>query len=83
MSSPAGYADLVVLVKPQFEARRDQVGSGGVVRDSAVRSEVLERVGRAAEDDFGLEWRASMESPLVGGTKSNTELFAHFVRHPP
>src|SRR6516164_9847521 len=40
----AGRAQLVALVKPQFEVSREQVGKGGVVRDPAVRREVCERV---------------------------------------
>jgi 23S rRNA (cytidine1920-2'-O)/16S rRNA (cytidine1409-2'-O)-methyltransferase len=46
---------MVLLVKPQFEAGRERVGSGGVVRDPAVHVEVLERVceglGRAGASD--------------------------------
>lgn len=37
----AAEADIVALIKPQFEAGRSQVGKGGVVRDTAVRQEVL------------------------------------------
>ena len=37
-------ADVVPLVKPQFEAGREQVGKGGVIRDPAVHSQVLEKV---------------------------------------
>jgi len=57
--------DLVLLVKPQFEAGRGQVGSGGVVRDPAVHCEVLRRVvdGLGAA---GLVVSAAMPSPLRG-----------------
>ena len=44
-------ADVVVLVKPQFEARREEVGKGGIVRDDDVRARVVEEVrlrGRSA-----------------------------------
>lgn len=68
-----------MLIKPQFEARREQVGSGGVVRNGAVHEEVLQRIVAAAESEYGLHWRGSIESPVRGGTKSNTELLAHFV----
>ena len=37
-------ADLVLLVKPQFEAGRDRVGKGGIVRDPAVHAAVLQEV---------------------------------------
>ena len=54
-------AKLVVLVKPQFEAGRDEVGKGGVVRDPAVH----ERVGAAA-----VEWVGSQGWTVVGVTES-------------
>lgn len=56
---------MVVLIKPQFEAGRREVGKGGVVRDRRVHRRVLERVlGVAAE--LGLELRGLMPSPLRG-----------------
>lgn len=70
-STPA--ADLVVLVKPQFEAGRDRVGSGGVVRDHAVHRAVLREVrdGLAAA---GLTVVDAMVSPLRGAD-GNVEFF--------
>jgi 23S rRNA (cytidine1920-2'-O)/16S rRNA (cytidine1409-2'-O)-methyltransferase len=56
---------VVVLVKPQFEAGRREVGKGGVVRDPGVHRAVLERVvGMAAELELGL--LGLMVSPLRG-----------------
>jgi 23S rRNA (cytidine1920-2'-O)/16S rRNA (cytidine1409-2'-O)-methyltransferase len=56
---------VVVLIKPQFEAGRREVGKGGVVRDPDVHRAVLERVVRmAAELQLGL--RGLMASPLRG-----------------
>ena len=46
-------ADVIVLVKPQFEAGRDEVGKGGIVRDAAVQARVVEEVAAAA-DALGL-----------------------------
>ena len=58
-------ATFVVLVKPQFEAGRDDVGKGGVVRDPAIWERVIEQViGAGAE--LGLGARAVMASPLRG-----------------
>jgi 23S rRNA (cytidine1920-2'-O)/16S rRNA (cytidine1409-2'-O)-methyltransferase len=69
-------ARLVCLVKPQFEAGRDQVGRGGIVRDEAVR--------RAAVDDtvtalaaLGLELIGLVPSP-IRGQKGNLEELADF-----
>jgi 23S rRNA (cytidine1920-2'-O)/16S rRNA (cytidine1409-2'-O)-methyltransferase len=56
--------EMVVLVKPQFEAGRGQVGRGGIVRDPAVREAACARVRDAAEA-LGLKTRL-MESPLPG-----------------
>ena len=61
----------LTLVKPQFEAPRDDVGEGGVVRDPAVRRAALERV-RAAFEAAGLAVRGSCESPITGH-KGNVE----------
>lgn len=60
-----GAADLVVLIKPQFEAGKGQVGKGGVVRDPAIHAQVLDEVLVAAEaDGYGL--RGLIASPLRG-----------------
>ena len=54
-----------VLVKPQFEAGRAEVGKGGVVRDSAVHARVVSEIIRRFQE-LGLELRGSIESPLKG-----------------
>jgi len=56
-------AQLVVLVKPQFEVGRGMVGKGGVVRDAALRLSAIESVGEFCRQ-LGLE--------VVGGVDSNT-----------
>jgi len=58
-------AVFLILVKPQFEAGRADVGGGGVVRDPAVWSRVLDEV-IAAGAALGLGARAAMASPLPG-----------------
>jgi 23S rRNA (cytidine1920-2'-O)/16S rRNA (cytidine1409-2'-O)-methyltransferase len=69
-------ADLVALVKPQFEAGREAVGKGGLVRDPAVHQQVVEAVTRAA-DALGLSRVAATESPIAGA-EGNREFFLHF-----
>jgi 23S rRNA (cytidine1920-2'-O)/16S rRNA (cytidine1409-2'-O)-methyltransferase len=54
-----------VLVKPQFEARRDEVGRGGVVRDPAVHRRVVEEVETALRD-LRFSVLGSTPSPLLG-----------------
>lgn len=61
-------AELVVLVKPQFEAGRRQVGKGGIVRDPALHEAACRKV-REAMDALGFEageGPALMESPILG-----------------
>jgi 23S rRNA (cytidine1920-2'-O)/16S rRNA (cytidine1409-2'-O)-methyltransferase len=71
-------ADLVVLVKPQFEAGRDEVGKGGLVRDAAVHARVVDEVTSAA-DALGLSRAGVTESPITG-TEGNREFFLHLRR---
>jgi 23S rRNA (cytidine1920-2'-O)/16S rRNA (cytidine1409-2'-O)-methyltransferase len=61
------------MVKPQFEAGRDKVGSGGVVRDPQVRADAVAAVARAA-DELGFGVRGVVASPLPGPA-GNVEYF--------
>jgi 23S rRNA (cytidine1920-2'-O)/16S rRNA (cytidine1409-2'-O)-methyltransferase len=74
----APAADLVALVKPQFEAGRDEVGKGGLVRDPAVHAQVVEAVTRTA-DALGLTRVAATDSPIAGA-EGNREFFLHLRR---
>jgi 23S rRNA (cytidine1920-2'-O)/16S rRNA (cytidine1409-2'-O)-methyltransferase len=68
-------ADVIALVKPQFEAGRSEVGKKGVVRDPAVQARVVEdAAARAAE--VGLARAGMTESPITGDT-GNREFFLH------
>ncbi|XP_048332493.1 uncharacterized protein LOC107421408 isoform X2 [Ziziphus jujuba] len=71
-------ATLITLVKPQFEARRSQVGGGGIVRDPLVHQEVLEKIIKGVEN-FGFCCKGWIESPLKGA-EGNIEFLVHFVR---
>lgn len=72
-------ADLITLIKPQFEAGRHEVRRGGVVRDSAVREAVVARVRAFGEETLGLEWRGVYESP-IRGPAGNVEFLAYWRR---
>lgn len=76
LADPA--ADLIALVKPQFEAGRDDVGSGGVVRSPVVWEEVLRTV---AAEAAGLGWPVVdvTASPLPGPA-GNVEFLVHARR---
>jgi 23S rRNA (cytidine1920-2'-O)/16S rRNA (cytidine1409-2'-O)-methyltransferase len=65
----------LVLVKPQFEAGRAEVGKGGVVRDPAVHERVLERVTEQVAS-WGADVLGVAESGLLG-PKGNREFFLH------
>jgi 23S rRNA (cytidine1920-2'-O)/16S rRNA (cytidine1409-2'-O)-methyltransferase len=69
--------EAIVLVKPQFEARRDEVEKGGVVRDNAVRRRVVREIAEAALA-WGGETAGVVDSGLPG-PKGNREVFLHLV----
>ncbi len=68
-------ADVIPLVKPQFEAGRGQVGKGGVVRDPAVHRQVLEQVAGYATG-LGLAVLGVTRSPITGPA-GNVEFLMH------
>ena len=70
----------VPLIKPQFEAGRDDVGKGGVVRDPAIHRKVLGEAVRSAEE-HGLFVSGLVASPLRGPA-GNVEFLAHLSRQP-
>lgn len=71
-------ADVVALVKPQFEAGRDEVGKGGIVTDPTVHAAVIERVTIDAEA-AGFRRMAMTPSPITGAS-GNREFFLHLTR---
>ena len=73
-----GGRQVVVLVKPQFEAGREQVGKGGIVRDAEVQKAAVEKV-RQALVGLGCVETEVIDSPILGG-KGNREflLYARF-----
>jgi len=65
---------LLVLVKPQFEARRGEVGKGGIIKEPILHATVLGRfVAWAVENDFRL--KGLVASPILGA-EGNKEFFA-------
>jgi 23S rRNA (cytidine1920-2'-O)/16S rRNA (cytidine1409-2'-O)-methyltransferase len=65
--------DFVLMVKPQFEVGRERLGSGGVVRDPALRADAVRGVAVAATE-IGLGVRGVVASPLPGPS-GNVEYF--------
>jgi 23S rRNA (cytidine1920-2'-O)/16S rRNA (cytidine1409-2'-O)-methyltransferase len=70
-------AEAVVLVKPQFEVGRFQVGRGGLVKDPALHLQALREVAEEAVR-LGYAVRGACPSP-VPGTEGNREFFLHLV----
>jgi len=72
----AESAELVALIKPQFEVGKGRVGKGGVVRDPALRRAVCDRV--VAWLDAQVGWRVAglIESPILGAD-GNQEFLVH------
>jgi 23S rRNA (cytidine1920-2'-O)/16S rRNA (cytidine1409-2'-O)-methyltransferase len=68
---------MVVLVKPQFEAGREQVGKGGIVRDAAVQAATVEKVRNAMVAQHCMSTDV-VESPILGG-EGNREFLLHAV----
>lgn len=72
----AGQAfELIVLVKPQFEVGREQVGKGGIVRDPEKQQFAVEKVTGAVSALGGLQMEA-IESPILGAA-GNREFLLH------
>jgi 23S rRNA (cytidine1920-2'-O)/16S rRNA (cytidine1409-2'-O)-methyltransferase len=68
---------IVVLVKPQFEAGREQVGKGGIVRDEEAQRAAVEKV-RAALISLGTTETDVIDSPILG-VEGNREFLLHGV----
>lgn len=74
---PGGNA--VVLVKPQFELSRDEVGKGGIVRDAAGHAKACARIETFVQSRPNLCWRGIVESSIQG-TDGNREFLAWFTK---
>jgi 23S rRNA (cytidine1920-2'-O)/16S rRNA (cytidine1409-2'-O)-methyltransferase len=68
-------ADFLILVKPQFELEKRQVGKGGIVRDAALQEKAVEHV-IAAATALGLEC-VGVRASRITGTEGNQEFFLH------
>jgi 23S rRNA (cytidine1920-2'-O)/16S rRNA (cytidine1409-2'-O)-methyltransferase len=71
-------ADFLVLIKPQFELEKQQVGKGGIVRDPALHEKAMANVTAAAAA-LGLE-NMGVRASRITGTEGNQEFFLHARR---
>ena len=68
---------MIVLVKPQFEAGREFVGKGGIVRDEAAQLASVEKV-KATLQNLGCSGLDVIDSPILGA-EGNREFLVHGV----
>ena len=71
-------AEVIALIKPQFEVGRGQVGKGGVVRDPELHQTVIDRV-KSVSADLGCDVLGLVESPILG-PKGNREFLIYLRR---
>ncbi len=70
---PGGQA--IVLIKPQFELSREDLGRGGIVRDRSLHEKACAKIEAFVRAQSGWLWRGLMESPIQG-TDGNREFLA-------
>ena len=68
---------IITLIKPQFEAEREDIQRGGVVKSAAVHERVIEKI-KIGMQEFGFNMIGVIESPIVGATSGNKEFLALF-----
>ncbi len=71
---------VVALIKPQFEAHKEQVGRGGIIKDPLVHQDVIVRVTEVFKQ-AGFVCQGVIESPITGAS-GNTEFLGYFIRIP-
>ncbi len=67
--------EVVCLIKPQFELRREDVGMGGIVRDEELRQRAVEKIRVFVSKDFGREWKGVVPA-AISGMDGNQEFLA-------
>jgi 23S rRNA (cytidine1920-2'-O)/16S rRNA (cytidine1409-2'-O)-methyltransferase len=72
---PGGH--IISLIKPQFEAGKNQVGKGGVVRDPAIHQSVIEKIKTFGTEELGFKWLELCTSPITGPA-GNVEFLAYW-----
>ena len=73
-------ARIITLIKPQFEAEREDICRGGVVKDESVHEKVIEKLKNGMKE-FGFDMVDVIESPILGATSGNKEFLALWLNH--
>jgi 23S rRNA (cytidine1920-2'-O)/16S rRNA (cytidine1409-2'-O)-methyltransferase len=71
--------DAVVLVKPQFELSREEIGTGGIVREPELHEKACQKIRQFIEATPGVRWAGLMDSPIKG-TDGTREFLAWIKR---
>ncbi|QDZ20841.1 rRNA methyltransferase [Chloropicon primus] len=71
--------DLITLIKPQFEAKREEISRGGLVRSEETHRRVTKHITEGIVDR-GFEFKQLIESPITGAQSGNKEFLAHFKK---
>jgi len=72
--------NVICLIKPQFELKREQVGKGGIVREAELHQEAIDKIKTFVTTDLEKNWHGLVESP-ISGTDGNIEFLA-WLSHP-
>lgn len=72
-------AELIILIKPQFEAKREEVQKGGVVKDEEIHKSIIKEI-EFFVDTIGLKSQGVIVSPIQGSKSGNTEYLMHLRR---
>jgi len=70
-------ADYVLLIKPQFESTKEEIGPGGIVSDETTQLKIVDRV-KTQLTEMGLIFKAQCKSPIQGEKKKNQEYLVRF-----
>ena len=70
-------SDIIALIKPQFEAKKEEVGKKGIIRDPYLHESIVKDIV-SYMDDIGFYCKDISYSPITGG-EGNIEFLAHFV----
>jgi len=71
--------DIICLIKPQFELKKEQVGKGGIVRDAELHRKAVSDIKDFVTDELQKSWHGLVESP-ISGADGNIEFLA-WLRH--
>ncbi len=68
---------IIVLIKPQFEAEREDISKGGIVKNDAIHQRVITKI-KTGMAEFGFKCTGVIDSPILGATSGNKEFLGFF-----